>query len=331
MNFIIHLIDKNRHEDFANLALKSRLSTLGSGVEEGVFLDSLQKLFKSEGMLYGKFSDVSAFLTEYKNHSNQMSDDLDLVNFSRQTAERLKDIMADEPLSTGGYICYLSYEADGDDFLMVLILNLTDSLTLQETAEQYSVVSTEHLDLKHLRMGLQFNISAFERNEEAHVFFQSGGSREPSDYFYKNYAGTRNIMLKRKATKSLINWLDKQVEQAAEFKGCERHEFKAHLDSFFESRDEVSLTDLKQFFFPGDDEKQAAFVESANQSQVPNHVVLDKSVISKYKTHKVKPENSNVDLKFTALDIEKKKILPDFDNKSLIIPGIEDKFLENFK
>lgn len=331
MDFIIHQIRKNKDDDFAHLELKSQLSSLEQGVEEDVFMGSLQNLFKSEGMLYGKFSDVSAFLTEYKNNSNQMVDDLDLITFSRASVERLKGIMLSTRFSTGGFICYLTYESDGDAFLMVLIMNLTESLSLEESDDKFSVVSTEHLDMKHLRMGLQFNISAFERGDNTHVFFQSGSSREPSDYFYNDYAGAENIILKRKATKKLVDWLDKHIGQAAEYKRCEHHEFKAELDSFLEGRDSVSLSELKQLFFPGDEDKQSEFIDSANQSQVPNHVVLDRAVLNRFKTHKVKPKGSSVDLKFTALDVENKKIIPDFVNKSLIIPGIDETLLEKLK
>lgn len=331
MDFIIHFINKDKDKDVARLDSTDELSTLGAGVGEELFLDSLQKLFKSQGMLYGDFSPTSPFEAEYKAHSNDGKDPVDLVAFSLQSAERLRLIMEDTQFSTGGFICYLSYESDGDTYLMVLILNLTDAFTLQKNGSQYSVVSIEHLDLKHLRMGLQFNVSAYQRGEEVYIYFQSGGSKDTSDYFYKDYAGTKNIIPPAKSTRTLMKWLNTQYDLAAEHNNCEKFEFKARVDTLLFERDEISLNELKEIFFPGDKEKQDSFIESANEAKVPQTVVIKKSVLNQYRVLKVKPEDSTVDLKFTTSDVEEGNIIVDHEDKQLIIPRIDKKLLEKLK
>ncbi|MBE0471982.1 MAG: nucleoid-associated protein [Methyloprofundus sp.] len=331
MEFIIHYISKEQNVTSATLTLKSQLSTFGDGVEEAVFLEKLEKLFKSDGMLYGSFPESSQFLDDYKEHSSQLSDDLDLIEFSKESAEKLRGAMADSRLATGGFICYIAYESSGNKYLMVLILNLTDAVTLKEDGDKYTVVNTEHLDLSHLRMGLKFNVSAYSNNDEVCVYFQSGGSREPSDYFYKDYAGTEDVIPRRKSTRKLVDWIDKELDAAASFNSCERHEMKSRFDNFLEGKDKVTLVGLKELFYPGDREKQEVFIQSANDAMVPQEIVLDKSVLSKYRTYNVKLDDSNVNLKFTARDDENHKIIPDHVHKTLTIPNVDEKILEQLK
>lgn len=331
MELIVHYILKQQNTTTANLTQANNLVNWGAGVSKNDLFDQLIKLFNSKGRMYGIFANHSKFEAEFLSHSNNNTQPLDLIAFSQESVKRLESIMAKTRLSTGGFIWYLKYQdMKGEDRLMVLVLNNADGFALQLKNGTYEIGSNQHLDLNHLRMGVDINLSAYTQNHDKYIHFKSGGSKETSLYFYDTFVDTKNVYSSARASKDLMEWLLKNVDDIARETQQTSNTVKAKYYEFLEGKSSVSLEELSELLFPGDKNNQNKFIQSANADNISEEIDLDVNVVKKYGELRVRKKGSSLDLKFSSVDVEKKIVEVDKVNKRIIIPDVQKDILDKF-
>ncbi|MCL6416064.1 nucleoid-associated protein YejK [Aestuariirhabdus sp. Z084] len=207
---IVHRLDKRTDGDESILI--PRTSCLPVTPElEGLLADLTQSYNSKNGKAYGCFNDDSEFSQLLK---SALSNEIDFVEFSREAMKQLKTQIDQSNFATGGYLLFIQYKQALTDYLMVLMLNNTDAVTVDE---QLEINSSQYLDLSRLHMAARINIGEWQNNATATryiSFLKPRNNRKVSDYF-RDFIGCNETGDSKKETEQLLSTFEEYCNEEA--------------------------------------------------------------------------------------------------------------------
>ena len=181
-NAIIHHIDKKPDGNPALLHLGAQ-ALAESQALENLHFDLATAYNAKPSKVWGLFHEesgaypFSGWLAAYLDGAK------DFAAFSKLTAEHMKHLMEESNLSVGGHLLIAHYQQGMTDYLVVALLQLSESTSVNERLE---VVTTRSFDLGHLQFAARINISEWRTNKASRQyvsFLRPKGGRKFTYYF----------------------------------------------------------------------------------------------------------------------------------------------------
>ncbi|OHS09324.1 nucleoid-associated protein YejK [Pseudomonas sp. HMSC75E02] len=181
-NAIIHHIDKKPDGNPALLHLGAQ-ALAESQALENLHFDLATAYNAKPSKAWGVFHEesgaypFSGWLAAYLDGAK------DFAAFSKLTAEHMKHLMEESNLSVGGHLLITHYTQGMTDYLVVALLQLSESTSVNERLE---VVTTRSFDLGHLQFTARINISEWRTNKASKQyvsFLRPKGGRKFTSYF----------------------------------------------------------------------------------------------------------------------------------------------------
>jgi nucleoid-associated protein len=181
-NAIIHHIDKKPDGNPAVLHLAAQALAESQALENLHF--DLGTAYNSKpGKAWGLFIEesgaypFSGWLTKY------LDGEQDFVAFAKVTAEHMKALMEESNLSVGGHLLINHFQQGMTDYLVVALLQQTESVGINERLE---AVTTRSFDLGHLQFAARINLSEWRTNKASKQyisFLKPKRGRKFTSYF----------------------------------------------------------------------------------------------------------------------------------------------------
>ncbi len=207
---IIHLIDKKPDGNPAVLHARSaELPATDAG--DNLLADFNESYNAKPGKAWGIFQEESGaypfrgWLSEYLDGGK------DFLTFSQLAAEHLKALLEESNLSTGGHLLLTHYQQGMTDYLVVALLQQSESITVNDSLE---VVTTRRLDLSQLNFAARINLSEWRNNKASRQyvsFLRAKGGRKRADYF-RDFIGCQEAADAPSETRTLLKAFSDFVE-----------------------------------------------------------------------------------------------------------------------
>lgn len=230
---VIHSLDK----ELGNVIASIRLGAAVLDVDSANVIKLAERLTRlivdgSGTLLWGQFGDNNRegkFPAAVRKIQSKMTKD-GFYAMSKTTMDELKHTINGVNFATGGYVCFLVYELNGNTFLLIVMIKERDALTLNDKFEPKEI---NEIDLTKLHQAARINLSRFgevlaqknsasadddDSTEQTYLCFaKAKGDREISDYFIKAMGCEEGVSSSR-ATKGVIKGIAKYIQSKPEIK-----------------------------------------------------------------------------------------------------------------
>jgi len=207
---IIHLIDKKPDGNPATLHARSA-ALPATDASENLLADFNESYNAKPSKAWGVFHEesgaypFSGWLRDYLDGGK------DFVAFSQLAAEHLKALLEESNLSTGGHLLLTHYHQGMTDYLVVALLQQSESITVNDYLE---VVTTRRLDLGQLNFAARINLSEWRNNKASRQyvsFLRAKGGRKRTDHF-RDFVGCQEAADAPSETRTLLKAFSDFVE-----------------------------------------------------------------------------------------------------------------------
>jgi nucleoid-associated protein len=254
---------------------------------------------------------------------------IDLITFTTNGTNRLKEQMDNEPLSTGGYLVFANIEVDENSKLLIVMLHAQDGLTITKTLEFAEVT---HLELKQIDKAALISAPKNGRYPEKPLTY-AGFRKEMSRYF-QIFLCPDAVRNASKDSRHLLQVIDTYTG-ANNFDEARIDQIRVNLREYAQDQsahgEEIELGTVAAFVEPAN---QAAFITFANANQVSATIKPDNSVFRRWKVIRHK-SNDGLSIQFKAEQVGPKgtdhRLLFDEAQRTLTITALEDAFIEKIK
>ncbi|MBW8374456.1 nucleoid-associated protein [Stenotrophomonas sp.] len=252
---VIHSLDKEAHSSAASV--RTAASPLDVSIPQVVSLaEQLAKLVGRDGssVFWGQFGSNNRE-GRFPGSVELLTSSLDAATFltvSRVAMDELEAAASDESLSTGGYVCFVVYEAGGVNFLLVAMIKEKDAIRLDE-----NMIPTEirEVDLSKLHQAARINLARYlefiERGEEpdaedeterTYLCFINRNSRQDVAKYFITALGCEKGVSSSRATKLAVDSIKKYVSSRAEIKQFATQVRRAVIDHLYALPDQSEVT-----------------------------------------------------------------------------------------
>jgi len=262
---VVHRIDKKRQEP---AALKLRADLLPvDHVLESTVVKTRQAYNDNPNRAYGVFHADQLAYPFSKALEDYYAGRTTLLDFSGAAMGLLVKEMNQEPLATGGYVIFVSYEENARTFFMVVLLKLKGATGIDEASLALSELW--NLDVDHLHEAARINVSNWQAGEGNYISFarKGSGNKKFTEYF-RDFIGCDEFVESRAQTATLIRVI-KEYCTACNMTPEEAKTVKAKAYDYFveqsKAKKPINLAAISMRF---DDQNPKAFVQYLEEKQV---------------------------------------------------------------
>ncbi|WP_417542296.1 nucleoid-associated protein [Methylophaga thalassica] len=214
-NVIFHKLNKEKKEkdiEQSPVTIDPRDTELDKDNElVKLLIDKIIESYK-RGKTFGSFdtnTEIHKFQTWLKDFYDD-SKELSFRDFTLTTMQSLKAEIENKNFATGGYILFCSYEQDGNQWFMIVMLKDKDGFTI----EDLTLKTIQELDLDKLHQLVRINVSAWKSSDtKAYLSFINKKKGDASAYFVKVIGCTDSVPSKT-ATRAVFDLVDAVFEEA---------------------------------------------------------------------------------------------------------------------
>lgn len=255
---------------------------------------------------------------------------LDFMPFTDASVGRIATEMRTAFLSNGGYVLFLRYQVDAQDFLLVAMLKLKEGAGID--AETLDLKATLNIDLAHLNEAARVNLTRWRANEQPHLTFIKGRAKSApvSDYFRDALACTNFTDSKyhtEKVIQAAKDFIEVQGWATPAEKKQAHQEMRARLVACFEqSKIDVPLTTVAAAVHPDAPDDFLTFVR---EKDGPDSYNLNDRFAPHRKSYiglkRVTGKMGSISVAFDVADVlaERVRYNPDIDSLVLASPSDE--------
>ena len=330
--FIIHLIIKEKNTE-ASVTLR----TGGLPGDNPRVIDFTKRVLKDFADNKDKPTSIYAdFHDDTANHPfpiwcrDYFNDTTDLVTFTGNSANRLKEQMNVEPLATGGYLVFAHIEDDGTEKLLIVMLHSQQGLTITKKLEFAEVA---HLELKQIDKAALITAPDGNGDYPPKPLTYAGFRKDMSRYF-QIFLCPDAVRNAAKDSRHLVQVIDTYAQEHG-FDEARVDELRVKLREYAngqaEKNEELDLQAIAAIVEPAN---QAAFITFANDKQVSATIKPDTSIFKRWKVIKHK-SNDGLSIQFKAEQVgpagTNHRLIFDEAARTLTITGLEEEFIEKIK
>lgn len=253
---------------------------------------------------------------------------LNLVDFSKETCKKLASEM---PLvATGGYVCFLRYFNQGQDWLLIVVLKLKtatgidpDTLNLQESLA---------FDISHLHEAARIDLSKWSAKTQPYLSFIKSSKRqdEVTQYFRKTL-GCTEYTDSRMHTENALDAIVKYCK-GNDFTNEKIVEIKKKTYEFFDEKrangEPVNLTALSAII---NDQDPGSFFEFVKKENIVVSETFEphKKTYSRFK--RIVGKFGSISVSFNIEDVASGAVDYDDNSKKLIISNPSAPIIDSIK
>lgn len=174
----LHQLEMNDQDE---LVVNYRDNLLDLNASAYQLVAELHRVYNAKaGKGFGSFLEHSEFNTWL---TKQKSKDIDYYEFSKRSAERLKNELTKYPFADTGVLIFAQYQSLATDYLFIAILPSIESLKVDSHLD---VGATDHLNVTGMTVAARIDLTTmeFDKDSNRYVSFLKGRvGRKVSDFF----------------------------------------------------------------------------------------------------------------------------------------------------
>jgi len=273
-----------------------------------------------------------------QNHQGAMS----FLDFTTKALGLIEQEMAKTLLASGGFVLFLRYEQNNNDYLLVAMLKLKPGAGINE--QTLDLEPTLNIDINLLHEAARINLSQYVAGTQPYLTFIRGKSRAGSvtEYFRTSLA-CQNFTSAKFHTEQLIQAANDFVDVREDLtsdddRRRELIEMRARLyDCFAQNRKEVVLQTLAAAIMPEDPDNFMDFIRDAaltERYQLSHRFQPDRKTFDRLKRIQGRI-GKTITLSFSVEDVQQSRVAYDANANVIVlhdpsvelIRGIEDNVL----
>lgn len=267
---------------------------------------------------------------------------LSFFDFTTRSLRLIEQEMAKTLLASGGFVLFLRYTQNNNDYLLVAILKLKPGAGINE--QTLDLEPTLNIDVNLLHEAARINLSQYVAGTQPYLTFIRGKSRAGgvTEYF-RTALACQNFTSAKFHTELLIQAATDFVEAredltSSEAKRLELIDMRARLyDCFAQNRKEVVLPTLAAAIMPEDPDNFMDFIRDAalaDRYQLSHRFQPDRKTFDRLKRIQGRI-GKTITLSFSVEDVQQSRVAYDPSTNVIIlhnptpelIQGIEDNAL----
>lgn len=329
--FIIHQIDKLAHKEPKVQLRDTTLKVTDSRVQK--FTTVAIDVFKAnEEKPSSVFADFNKDTENYPFSDwckRYFCKTTSFVKFTKDATNRLAAHMKAQQASTGGFVVFAIFQAEGETKLLVCMLHPQDGLSITSKLEFEDVT---HLELKHIDKAAL--ITAPKNGTFGDKPLTYAGFRKEMSQYFQEFIGPDAFRNPRKDSSELIDRLEDYARQNS-FDEARLDSLRVRIRKYAHTcaKDGTEL-DLAAISAMVDPAKRNAFAMYAANAGVSAFIKPDPTVFKKWKVIKHKSEDGLV-LQFKAemvgLPGTSHRLELDANAKTLTIKNVEQDLIDKIK
>lgn len=174
----LHQLEMNDQDE---LVVNYRDNLLDLNASAYQLVAELHRVYNAKaGKGFGSFLEHSEFSTWL---AKQKSKDIEYYEFSKRSAERLKNELTKYPFADTGVLIFAQYQSLATDYLFIAILPSIESLKVDSHLD---VGATDHLNVTGMTVAARIDLTTmeFDKDSNRYVSFLKGRvGRKVSDFF----------------------------------------------------------------------------------------------------------------------------------------------------
>ncbi len=323
---IIHRIKKERYQP-AKLQLRDKELAVSSDALE-LLMNDLRKAYEQTGKSRGTFNKKKASYPFQGMVEKFLKNEHDFVKFTTDAMEHFEGIINKEHLATGGYVLFVLYQEEPNQFLMVVALKDVTGTAVNES--DLTINNIHHLDTKHLHFAARLNITFWTKHTDKQYlsFVKGRGTSDISDYFLEfigcdGYSDSRDQT--NKLRQAIIDFCA-QEEMSKEKTGEVIRKIYSYCEDKRREKQPVYLETLSSLV---SEEKPTAFFVFANSDEIGLNSSFDpdREALRRFKVFKL--EKNGVALSFDRTLLNKDVFLREEGNETvLVFTNLPEKWIQ---
>lgn len=177
-NVILHQLIKNDQDE---LEVHLRKQMLENDTSTEHLVSELHRVFSAKGGKgFGTFKDDSEFGSWLK---SLRKSELPFIDFSNQSADRLKQELVKYPFAEAGILIIAEYQSLATEYLFVGLLSSSQSM---KVTEQLDISATDYLDISKMDIAARVDLSTWETDSESNrylTYIKGRVGRKVADFF----------------------------------------------------------------------------------------------------------------------------------------------------
>jgi len=276
------------------------------------------------------------FLTEYQ------QDALSFYDFTTRSLRLIEEEMAKTLLASGGFVLFLRYAQNNNDYLLVAVLKLKPGAGINE--QTLDLEPTLNIDVNLLHEAARINLSQYLAGTQPYLTFIRGKSRAGSvTEYFRTALACQNFTSAKFHTEQLIQAANEFVDAREDLtseddRRRELIEMRARLyDCFAQNKKEVVLQTLAAAIMPEDPDNFMDFIRDAaltERYQLSHRFQPDRKTFDRLKRIQGRI-GKTITLSFSVEDVQQSRVAYDSVTNVIVlsepsdelIRGIEDNVL----
>lgn len=263
------------------------------------------------------------------------------VLMSRTAMEELRAAAQAENFATGGYVCFLVYEHQEADFLLVAIIKERGALMLSANFEPTEIIE---MDLSKLHQAARINLTRYsdflagpdeaedDDTDRTYLSFINRSSRQEAASYFVDALGCEKGISSAKATTAVIVAVNKYVKSVPQTKALASTARLAVIDYMTAQPEGASITldtivtvvehAVGVDLCPHLEGLREAL--NSEQYKIPNEFTINRKTLSTYSRIKAKADNWQISFENGALGTQDSDIIYNRAEHSLKLMHLPD-------
>lgn len=328
---ILHRIIKTERTSGVNaVVVKPRTTQLP--IEERLLrtAEDALRIYGAKINGYGTF-DTDHVLYQFPVLLHQyVNDDSGFVNFSQETTNLIAAEMRTSFFANGGYVLFLRYQNQGQDWVLIVMLKLKPGTGINE--DTLSLEDTLSFDIDHLHEAARIDLEKWQTNTQPYLSFikKSKDGEDVTRYFRQALGCTEYIDSKYHTDQAIKavdafckekNWTTEQLHNA-------RRRTYEYCDEKDKNGENANLTALSAIIF---DQEPSAFLDYVRENDYEVSETFKPHKKTYTKLHRINGAVGNIKFSFDVEDIEQQRVDYDSERNCLIINNISQCLIDKIK
>ena len=314
---IIHELKKEQGR--GNTKIISSDSTLEINDNATSLIDTLNKSYNSENIIYGEFddSDGKYFPEKYNEYLATSRTKKEFILVTKELIGNLESLISQVSLATGGYFIFSEYSIQKREYFAVFLVRDVEGKTLSRNGKKFQIQNIEYLDTKNMAMACRINEIQYQARDSKYLSLTQQKQNVISEYF-KNWISVDQLESSKEYTKTLYDIIG-QIETPKDPKTKKHFElvdFRNKVYEYMKSKPNhlVNINELSNHFY--NDPNVITEFALENDISIDTEFRYNSTELRKY--IKIEIERDGINLKFDRAAIDKKVRISD-DQEDLVI------------
>lgn len=271
------------------------------------FVGKIVKSFGSKSPTQGTFQE-NATVYPFQSMVREYLVGKSFLSFTKDAMAQLeKDIQVSQ--AKGGYVVFAHYTQNARDFLITIMLDMSEQFTTDD--KKLNITKLKTLDIDKLSRANRINLSRWEENDGLYLSFIKG--TKTVSLFFQKFIGNTDLTSALTNTKTLNDAVSKFMrveEYSDEQKEKANQDINEYLEKQYTNKEDVELVAVSAMLSPQKPTRFTEFVTEDDEIEVSGSYRLNqKSDFNVF--HSATIKGNGYKIQFEKELIKQKKVIRD--------------------